>query len=212
MNASVKGNVRVPSVASFTLAKGADIKGTLTYNAPIEATRSDTAKVSGDIEYTQTALPGIDIGNMLWVLITMTLLACAVHGVFLKKLAQFASVTHARKGTAALVGIGGFIATPFVVVLLFIPGVTVPLGSILLALFIAFTTTAYGFAAIILGLYTYRFHQKIMIPTWTTTLIGAVVMTVLIVAVPFIALLVALTVPLGVLILETYRTMTGKGK
>ena len=212
LGGNIGGDVRVPEAHAFALTKSADIKGSLTYSAPSVLEQAETAKVAGKIEYTPTALPGVDFSSIVSLILTMMLLAGAVHGIFAKKLAHMITVTHTRTGTAALVGIGGFLAAPLLALFLLVLTVTAPLGIILFALFIAYTVAAGGFAAIILGLYAYRLYEKTMIPTWTTTLIGAVLVGVLTFTLPLISAFIILTVPLGVLLLETYRVLITKGK
>ncbi|OGG61038.1 hypothetical protein A3C87_01925 [Candidatus Kaiserbacteria bacterium RIFCSPHIGHO2_02_FULL_49_34] len=212
LNAVVHGNVRAPMVHTLTLEKTTDIRGTLTYSSPSELVKADTAAVTGEITYTKTVIPGIDLADVVWTFFTILLLAAAVQGVLLKKLQQLAVTTHSRKGTAALVGIGAFLATPLLALLLFVLGITAPIGGITVALFVVYVTAAFGFATVLLGLYAYRFHNKILLPTWRTTLIGAILATVLVLIVPFLAFLAVITIPLGVLVLETYRTLIGKGR
>ncbi|MCC2630413.1 MAG: hypothetical protein K0S38_222 [Candidatus Paceibacter sp.] len=182
ISGTVNGPVDVQA-GSLTISKTAIIRGSLTYHSPNPATIENGSQIAGPINYTPIAKPSPASHLVPAFVKFLTLFVSALLlGLVLKRL-SFLVVSHARMQFwwSLLRGCILLIVTPFVVVILLVTVIGIPLGVIVLLLYIAMIMLAYLMTPIIAGalLNKWVFKQPEYDVTWQTILIGTAAVVIL---------------------------------
>lgn len=212
LNGRIDGATRFTHVITLALGSAANLKGTLTYTAAHELTQESGARITGEVTYTQTAIPGIDSRVILNGFFACAIVAFAFHFLFHKHLSGFVARTRMRWGITLLVGAGMFLATPLLAIISMATGFGAFLGIALLALYLLMMVMALAFLSVLLGAYTMRLYSRTLEVTVVTTVLGAAVTTFLVFALPSAFVPFLLVLPLGLLTLEMYAALFGKMK
>jgi len=148
------------TAGSIELGPHARIDGSLRYrsNAPLQ--RDPAAQVSGAVEQLGAQLPpdaaprsmhwiGVVFAT-LWT-IGLTLLAAIVVALLPRASAAISGALHRRPGSALLLGFAVLVCTPIVVVLSFVTVIGIPLGLLLLLVYLMLLPLAWVASAIGIG-------------------------------------------------------------
>ncbi len=203
------GNVRVVATGHVYLGANTTIRGKLTYEAPEEATIPASASVVGGIVYTNASyLPDagtsrvlslVSIGFFLFARILGALiLAGLLAGLFPRLAEAVVERVYAKPRSVLLtmlLGFGILVASPVLIILLALTFVGIGLALLLFILYTLLVLLALLYAGILIGGMFARRFAKREIVLWRDGMLGMLALS-LIALVPFVGLLVALSLSL----------------
>ncbi|MDB5245200.1 MAG: hypothetical protein JWN90_305 [Parcubacteria group bacterium] len=188
------GNVTVIASNRFTLANETHIAGNLRYNAPQQVTLPTESSVGGTTTYTGSyayvptneeaqryAIAGAGIFFIVRVIATIIVagLLAGLFPVFTDLVIESVLPIEPRKLVLiGLLGFGLFVATPILILLLFVSFVGGGLALLLSALYLLLSLLAYVCAGILMGALLRRFVlyrlRGVRVFTWRDAIIGTV--------------------------------------
>lgn len=203
----------------FSLSENAFIDGNLNYSCQEEITIPDEV-VSGSVNYTRSNTnqkASLTDTTFDWIYSTLAyivfvlviyVISKTIHCKFMKSYSNFVSLLPKY----LLYGILGFMATPFVCIILFILGITAPLALILLAIYFTFMLIASASIIITLSmLLADKLKEKITINDTARTILCILAFCIiykLLRLIPIIGFIVSLVVGLlgfGLLVRSTWQ-------
>lgn len=200
------GDVTVVATGRLTLAASTTIAGTLTYEAPEPGLIPSSARIAGGVHYTSASyLPDagtskvlalVGIGIFLFVRVLGALIVAGlIAGLFPRLAEAVIERAHAPRAQSVLLttllGFGILVATPVLIVLLFITFVGFGIGLLLFMLYGLLALLGVLYAGILLGgLIARRFFRRTDI-LWRDGVIGMLALS-LIALVPVVGLIVVL--------------------
>ncbi len=163
---ALTGPLSVKAEESLALSDTARLGGNLSYRAPTELVRSEGAIVSGTTTYESSPLAS---GASLSVVIAMQALVMFLFFffssiIYVALFRNYAERTVERalraNGRTILTGLLAFIAVPIVSVLLCVTFVGIPLGLLLLVLYLLFIGSALLLSGALAGALITLWHKK----------------------------------------------------
>lgn len=215
-------NVTIFAAGRLTLAASTTIRGSLSYEAPEEASIPASATIEGGVTYKNaTYLPDagisrilalVSIGFFLFVRILGALILAGLLAGLFPKLAEALTDHLLQKRVRSallttLLGFGILVATPVLIMLLTLTFVGIGLAALLLILYALLVLLAFLYAGILLGSLLARRIRKRENVVWHDGIVGMLVLS-LIGLVPGVGFLVVLTASLftaGALLLILFR-------
>jgi hypothetical protein len=207
-NATIHGRIgrNIKSqVNKLDLSSGSEVGGDINYASNNQLTKAPSAAVAGSIHRTKpiehkkrTAWFGI--GFRIYWFFAALLVALALVLLLPSLFEASARLTMASFGKTLLFGVAAFLFTPVVIVLLMVTVVGIPLGIILLLVWLTALILSGPFFAYLLGKEIWRAQRN---PIWTM-LVGAVIL-LLIYNIPFIGpifMLAALFIGMGMVVMQ----------
>jgi cytoskeletal protein CcmA (bactofilin family) len=212
------------AAASIELGPHARIDGNLRYRSSAELQRDPAAQVAGAVEQLGPQLPrdaasrtthwiGIVFAT-LWT-IGLTLLAAIVVALLPRASASVSGALHRWPGSALLLGFAVLVCTPIVVVLSFVTVIGIPLGLLLLLVYLMLLPVAWVASAIGIGDWFVSQLSSDPAKAMTRRVVAAalsVVLLAFLARVPWIGgwiAFVALMAGIGALALQVQRLRTG---
>ncbi|HUY05504.1 MAG TPA: hypothetical protein VMV62_02185 [Candidatus Paceibacterota bacterium] len=196
------GNVKIIAGGRVSIAPGTAIRGTLSYEAPVEAVIPSSAVIGGGVTYTNTSyLPDTNTSRTLalaslgFFLIARILGALILAGLLAGLFSTFARtvIDHAATDRprdillALLLGFAIIVATPIVIALLMLTFVGIGIALLILILYALLVLLALMYAGILVGgLLVRRFFARDRV-LWHDGVLGMAVLS-LVSLVPFIGL------------------------
>lgn len=186
INGTINKNVDIKA-QQLVIGKNAIIKGTLRYEAPVEARIEQGAVITGEkiFKKKEFAPPREQVKKFLglwWIvkLIAVMAAALAIYFMLRKKSEQLTALALDRFGRELLTGFLVFVAIPALILLLFITVLGWLLGLISLFFYIAFITLSTVLGAVVfsglLGKYVFKREQYL---TWPVILLGVLIYQVI---------------------------------
>jgi hypothetical protein len=152
IDGKVGGDVDLEAVEQITLGEKAELAGTLTYESTQELARAQGAVVVGDVRKIES-VP--DAGSFketyLFIVFALAFSTLAVYMVGRSQVAVFMQFVDTRIGHTGLVGLGVFLALPFLGMVLLVSMVGSLIGVVLLSFYVALITLSVAVSSIVLG-------------------------------------------------------------
>ena len=210
----VKGDVKLTGINSLELTSTAVIEGKLIYSSTSEATISSSAKVLGGTDYQKTAGKNYDFGSdslfSIWMMLASIVLGLVL--VYGFRRTSMAIIEDNRLHFWASMGIGlvTLIVVPAAIIIFMITVIGMKLAMLLGALYWLLIAFGSIFNSLFVGSEVYLLIKKSekRRNDWLTVLIG-VVITSLLVLIPYVGWLVWFGLFLSALGTVTKHTFAG---
>ncbi|NQV12349.1 polymer-forming cytoskeletal protein [Candidatus Uhrbacteria bacterium] len=207
INGSIAGDI-IGDLEELNIAEGAVILGNVEYKSNLIAEIAEGASIIGEVLKTEVkesddaVVVDMDVdeekimavvGGVLGTLVFLKLIAALLVALFLalsipKTTKGMVLSATKRPGAAFLRGLLLFIAGPVILGLLFITVVGIPVALVLIAMWMIIGVISLGLTGTLLGSWLFQVAKKQDAPviTWVSAVVGTLVMTLIIVVVPFI--------------------------
>ena len=212
LNGKIGGNVTV-NAGQLTIGPDAVIRGNLTYTAPQKANIAQGARILGEKTYqpTREKRPAWIWKSALWV---WSFLALFQVGAIMIAVAPVTTRGAADKVTGAswLSLLAGFIlltVVPMVILFLLVTLIGIPLGLILLAMYVLMIYFSRAFAGLAIGRWLFARFGRPEMSLYVDLLVGLLILWLLM-TIPFVGGLihvVAILLGLGALAVQRYSLM-----
>jgi len=220
LNGKIGGNVTV-NAGQLRIGPDAVIRGNLTYTAPQKANIAQGARILGEKTYqpTREKRPAWIWKSALWV---WSFLALFLVGVIMIAVAPVTTRGAADKvmgapGVSLLAGLILLVVVPPLVVFLLITLIGIPLGLILLAMYVFMIYFSRAFAGLAIGRWLFARFGRPEMSLYVDLLVGLLILWLLM-AIPFVGALIhiaAILLGLGALAVQRYsmmRELRGEGR
>ncbi len=206
LDSEIGGTVEA-SVQRLTVLPGTLIRGDLLVHGPYPPDISPEAKVLGQVRFNEVAARSQWSWLLWWwlfgfaALLILGLVAVALSPLWTDRVA---AKIHERPGASALIGLAGLLVTPVVAGLLLFTIIGIPLGLILLALYLVAILLSGVFVAYRVGGWLLERSNRRHAAPWLRMTAGALLVSLLM-SLPWIGgitQLVVLLVGFGALLLE----------
>jgi cytoskeletal protein CcmA (bactofilin family) len=211
IDAPVGGTVDVRAISELSLGDRAEIAGDVHYTSVSELVRAQEATIGGDVKKIATPAPVSDtffrdLVLQILVMLFAALMAFLMLRPVITRVVDGAAFSY---GTHALVGVGVFIALPFVSMLLMASVLGLVVGISLMCAYVLLIISSWVLTGIVLG----SKIQEIVFQKEGVTILTVVLGTVLfnlVMAIPFIGFFIAMALTLivqGSIVLLGYRAL-----
>lgn len=186
INATIGGDVEVTAPQGLTLHDQAAVRGDITYQSMRELSRSQNAVVDGEIQQRDMEEEGDEGSARTLYLFALASLFMAGSLFFIARsgVERFARESFVRIGHNGLIGLATFLVLPFVSAVLFVSVVGIPLGVLVILMYLGLITLSFGLTPILAGHIVERTILKQDSVTLRTIIMGVLIHLVLVV-VPF---------------------------
>lgn len=214
INGNVDGDIEYTATKSFTLGDKANVKGTIQYKSVDDIKRGTNAQVGGEIQKIKVAPQSTKDVLKVYFFFISVLLFSALSFYLLARQYVFSLMYAIEKSPAVsgLVGLGMFLALPFVSMLLLVSAVGILGGVTLFVLYALLLLVATALSGIMVGYFAQRIvTQKTVMAL--STVCGGVVLFSFMSLVPFVGGIVlfgCVMVTLGALGLKIYHKLRTK--
>ncbi len=211
VDTAVGGNIDVRAVSGLSLGDRAEIAGDVTYASIADLVRGQHTTIGGDVQKTAVAAPTHDAFFRDFVLQTLIMLFAALTAFLMIRpvINRIVAGATFSYGTHALIGIGVFIAVPFISILLMASILGSIVGVALLCVYVLLMISSWVLTGIVLGNRIQQIFFKRNDVTILTVVFGTILFNVLML-IPFIGFFITSAlalIVLGSIVLIGYRIL-----